>query len=186
MVKELEMRQEDISDLEQALHEAQICISEIEDQAKQDVNRLQEEVDRMVQENFHLQEKASKLERQCTSILRASTQKTDYTRKGGSSGRSHKGDYFSMSWKPNTDQSFQTNRSQSQKRLQETSYTRMCREFEMFQSLEYETFDDAEKLSKLQQLVSHYRSQAKRIEVQYRDLKLKYTRDTEKLQAQLK
>ena len=54
MVKELEMRQEDIQDLEQALHEAQMHISEIEESAKLDVNRLREEVDRMVQENFHL------------------------------------------------------------------------------------------------------------------------------------
>jgi|LauGreDrversion4_2_1035121.scaffolds.fasta_scaffold564535_2 hypothetical protein len=47
----------------------------------------------------------------------------------------------------------------------------MCREIE--ESMQ-QPEDQSEKVIKLQQMLSHYRSMSKKLEVQLRDLKLKY------------
>jgi hypothetical protein len=42
---------------------------------------------------------------------------------------------------------------------------------------------DSEEDNKLSRLVSHYRSEARRLEVQFNDLKEKYTKDVAKLKG---
>lgn len=65
----------------------------------------------------------------------------------------------------------------------------MSREFSLQKeqdvSLDQINPEECQNQYKLQQLVSHYRSQAKKLEISFRDLKLKYVQETEKLKSQL-